>query len=563
MQTETGLREVASAILTGFDGYRSRYKAITSAASERFINADWQDVQDASQDRIRLYNKAKDDVCSQLSSMNLRLSDWASVKSDYVTLVKSKSDAAFAGTFFNSVFRKINARANLDDRYAFVSTDPMGELDSFDGLMVHCYRDTSLAVIVRQALLGSELADVLADIDGDVQRIVERLVMRIPLLRDRHPLVLELIRQIFYRNKGAYLVGRLSIDQHTIPVAMALKHGEEGVIVDAFLWGESRLSVLFSFTRSYFMVEAENPIQVIDYLQLLLPAKKPWELLASIGFFKHGKTEFVRGYRRHLAESRDKFVVAEGIRGQVMMVFGLASYQTVFKVIKDRFPMTKTVSHDDVRNAYQLVKVHDRVGRMADTQEFHAFEIPRERFDEDLLEELCTVAADSVAIDGNIVVISHLYAERMMTPLNLYIQRCGDFQLSQVLDDYGYAIKDLAAANIFPGDMLLKNFGVTRHGRVVFYDYDEICYLTDINFREMPDAGEGGMAAEPWFEVGEYDVFPEEFPTFLFPDEEMQMRFRTNHADLFTVGGWQSIQERVRAGLISDIYPYPLREQLR
>jgi isocitrate dehydrogenase kinase/phosphatase len=245
-----------------------------------------------------------------------------------------------------------------------------------------------------------------------------------------------------------------------------------------------------------------------------------------------------------------------------MMVFGLSSYQTVFKVLKDKFPATKSVTHDDVKAAYKLVKTHDRVGRMADTQEFKYFQFLRSRFEDELVAELLKVAPASIEIHDDIITIKHLYTERMMTPLNIYVQWCSEFQLKQVLQDYGRAIKELAAANIFPGDMLLKNFGVTRHGRVVFYDYDEICYLTDVNFRKMPQRADEGMSAEPWFDVGEFDVFPEEFSTFLFPDDHMQSIFREFHADLFRPEGWIRIQEEVRANLMMDVFPYPDRMRL-
>lgn len=555
--------KVAERILQGFEFYQKQFWEVTLQARSRFLSRNWGHVQSASAQRIRLYNSIKNAVCAEVSAEALSLDDWRSVRRIYWAAVSERRDRERATTFYNSVYRRSHQRAHLHDDYAFVSALPAATSPPAV-VLTRTLHGVQFGDVVRQALSGCDIAEDLADIDDDVRRMSSRLAARIPLLRERHELVLELLTSVFYRNKGAYLIGKLSIDEHLIPVAIAMTHGTEGIRVDAFLWGESRLSVLFSFTRSYFMVDAEDPMQVVEYLQGLLPAKKKWELLTSIGYFKHGKTEFVRGYRQHLDHSEDLFVEAEGIRGQVMMVFGLASYQTVFKVMKDRFPATKSVTHDDVRRAYQLVKSHDRVGRMADTQEFHVFEFPRNRFDPGLLEELLRYCAASVKVEADKVVISHLYTERMMTPLNLYIQRCGDFELSQVIDDYGYAIKDLAAANIFPGDMLLKNFGVTRHGRVVFYDYDEICYLTDVNFRTMPGRQDGNAMgqAEAWFDVGEYDVFPEEFATFLFPDDDMQNRFRRHHADLFTAEGWQEIQTQVREGRISDVYPYPQQERL-
>ena len=195
---------------------------------------------------------------------------------------------------------------------------------------------------------------------------------------------------------------------------------------------------------------------------------------------------------------------------------------------------------------------------MADTQEFSSFVFPRSRFSEELLAELQKVAASSVTLTEEHVIVSHLYAERRMTPLNLYIKDKSDFELHQVLDEYGNAIKQLAAANIFPGDMLLKNFGVTRHGRVVFYDYDEICYLTDVNFRRIPAPRypEDEMASEPWYSVAANDVFPEEFKNFLFHSGKLKDIFCEYHADLFTAEYWEELQDNIRRERVLDVYPY-------
>jgi len=156
------------------------------------------------------------------------------------------------------------------------------------------------------------------------------------------------------------------------------------------------------------------------------------------------------------------------------------------------------------------------------------------------------------------VLIKHLYTERLMTPLNLYVETADDPALREALDEYGNAIKQLAAANIFPGDMLLKNFGVTRHGRVVFYDYDEICYLTDVNFRTIPEprTAEEEMAAEPWYTVGPADVFPQEFRRFLFGRPRIKQLFTQMHGDLFDPEYWRSLQQTIARGHVLDVFPY-------
>ncbi len=328
--------------------------------------------------------------------------------------------------------------------------------------------------------------------------------------------------------------------------------------MDTLICDEDELSVMFSFTRAYFMVLTDYPHALVDFLQILLPNKKRAELYASMGLHKHGKTVFYRDFLDHLSRTDDQFVIAPGTRGMVMTVFTLPSLQTVFKVIKDEFAPQKNITAQQVRDKYYVVKSHDRVGRMADTQEFQNLTFPVDRFDPELIDELRRLAPSSIEISGNEILISHLYTERLMTPLNLFIDTADEQALHDALDEYGNAIKQLAAANIFPGDMLLKNFGVTRHGRVVFYDYDEICYLTDVNFRDIPEprSPEDEMAAEPWYAVGPDDVFPEEFRRFLFGRRKIKRMFEEMHGELFEPSYWRGLQTAINDGQVMDVFPY-------
>src|SRR5690554_366944 len=257
----------------------------------------------------------------------------------------------------------------------------------------------------------------------------------------------------------------------------------------------------------------------------------------------------------------DRFVMAAGVRGMVMTVFTLPGFNTVFKLIKDRFSPSKSVSRATVIEKYRLVKRHDRVGRMADTQDFADFRFARDSFDPECLNELLEVAPSTVLLEGDSVLIRQCWTERRMTPLNIYLETASESQTREALLDYGLAIKQLAAANIFPGDMLLKNFGVTRHGRVVFYDYDEISYLTEINFREIPPPRypEDELAAEPWYSVAPNDVFPEEFPIFLFTDVQQRKMFTELHGDLFRASYWRSLQQAICEGKVIDVFPYKRR----
>ncbi|RMG77249.1 MAG: bifunctional isocitrate dehydrogenase kinase/phosphatase [Bacteroidetes bacterium] len=397
------------------------------------------------------------------------------------------------------------------------------------------------------------------DLDRDISRVVEKLTGF--LAQNQSPgnrVRLELLKAMFFRNEGAYIVGRLIVGRTMYPFILPLLHEAGGVYIDSLILDSNEASSIFSYHRSYFLVDVDIVSEMVDFLKSILPTKGLGELYNSIGFEKHGKTVFYRDLIRFLRQSEDTFVVAPGIRGMVMAVFTLPSYNVVFKVIKDRFEVPKKVTEAEVKQKYELVHQHDRVGRMTDFHVFENLRFERARFAPELLEELQEVAGSKVKISGDTVKITHLYVEKKLTPLNLYLEKATPEAAEKVIDEYGIAIKELAAANIFPGDMLLKNFGVTRLQRVVFYDYDEIGFLTDYNFRKIPESRDDfdEYSADPWFSVGPNDVFPEEFKRFLIGRKEIREIFYRLHGDLFDVDFWQKTQERLRRGELITVLPY-------
>jgi isocitrate dehydrogenase kinase/phosphatase len=395
------------------------------------------------------------------------------------------------------------------------------------------------------------------DIDNIMGVIIRYLAPRFDLTG--YDVEIQALEHHFYRNKGAYIVGRIAAGGQSMPFVLPILHNEIGaVFVDTVLFGSDKVSVLFSFTRSYFLVDASIPSQYVLFLQQLMPAKPISEIYSAMGYNKHGKTYFHRCAYRHMQSTKDQFNIAPGIKGMVMCVFTLPSYDFVFKIIKDKFTPPKDMTRQQVMDKYNLVKRWDRVGRMADTQEFTNLAFARERFSDELMAELMKVAPSVIEEHGKALVIKHVYVERRMTPLNLYLQGCTEGQLVDVMDEYGNAIKQLAAANIFPGDMLLKNFGVTRHGRVVFYDYDEIQLLTDCNFRKIPEPRTEAeeMSSKPWYTVGPNDIFPEEFRLFFSGNQRARKVFDRLHSDLYEASFWQGVQEQIRRGHVGDFFPY-------
>jgi isocitrate dehydrogenase kinase/phosphatase len=239
-------------------------------------------------------------------------------------------------------------------------------------------------------------------------------------------------------------------------------------------------------------------------------------------------------------------------------VFTLPSYPYVFKVIRDDIAASKDTDRAKVKAKYWLVKHHDRVGRMTDSLEYSNVAFPRDRFSDELIAELAAVAPSEIEFDGDHVVVKHLYIERRMIPLNLYLEDAGDDERAYVMREYGDALRELARVNIFAGDLLFKNFGVTRFGRVVFYDYDEIDYLVDCNFRTSPppppDWDE--MSGDIWYPVARNDVFPEEFETFLLTDPKTRACFRAVHADLLDPKWWRAVQDEIRSGRLVEVLSY-------
>jgi isocitrate dehydrogenase kinase/phosphatase len=573
MSQQRPAADIAQMILDGFDDYRDHFREITNGARARFEQAQWQETQRASAARISLYEEKVAEVTGRLrqtfsDEQLLDIDLWPLAKSAYIGLIDLRNDDELAETWYNSIFCGLFSHDQISDGCMFIHTTRPSLRAHERTPQTRSYQPRGdLNRALRQIFTDYSYHVPFEDLDRDLDKLEQQLRANLPdwVCKDQD-LTIELFSSTLYRNKGAYLVGRIFTPDEQWPLVFPLLHREgQGILIDTLITDEAEVSIIFSFTRSYFMVRVEIPAEFIGFLKRILPGKHIAELYTSIGFYKHGKSEFYRSLINHLANTDDKFVMAPGVRGMVMSVFTLPGFNTVFKITKDRFSPSKNVDHNTVIEKYRLVKSVDRVGRMADTQEFSDFRFPLAKFDPECLAELLEVAPSTVEIEnGGTVLIRHCWTERRMTPLNIYLEHANEAQVREALEDYGLAIKQLAAANIFPGDMLLKNFGVTRHGRVVFYDYDEISYLTEVNFRRIPPPRypEDEMSGEPWYSVGPNDVFPEEFPRFLFVDLGQRRLFNQLHGDLFTAEYWQSLQEAIRAGKVIDVFPYRRKADL-
>ena len=568
--------DIAQALIEGFDRHYTLFRQTSAEAKQRFEQADWHGQQRAQAQRIEFYDKRVEEAAERLEreflASLLSSETWQQVKLYYIGLLIEHHQPELAETFFNSVTTKILHRSYFKNDFIFVRPAVSTEyIENDEPAATPTYRayypsrDTLRETLVR-IVDHYQLKREFEDLGRDVEFVLGALQQQLGDVKLRANFQIQVLASLFYRNKGAYIVGKYINGFHETPFALPILHTARAqLVIDAVLFGEDELLLLFSFARAYFMVEMEVPSAYVQFLRSLMPRKPRWEIYNALGLQKQGKNVFYRDFLYHLRHSSDNFRIAPGIKGMVMLVFDLPSFPFVFKVIKDFYPPQKDTTREQIQGKYLLVKSHDRVGRMADTLEYSNVAFPLQRFEDELLAELKHFCPSLLEEEGDSLVLKHVYIERRMVPLNIYLQEASPEQVRHAVIEYGNAIKDLVSANIFPGDMLWKNFGITRNGKIVFYDYDEIEYLTDCNFRKVPEPrnAEEEMSGEVWYTVGPKDVFPETFEPFLLGNPQVRKVFMEHHPDLLDAAFWQGHKDRILAGHVHDVFPYDRDKRFR
>jgi isocitrate dehydrogenase kinase/phosphatase len=567
--TVTGVevaQRIADALLEGFDRHYRLFRTTSAQAKDAFDAGDWAAVQRLVKQRIRFYDERVleyvERLRTDLAAKQLDDSVWQEAKLRYVGLLVEHKRPELAETFFNSVTTRVLRRTYIHDDLIFLRAAVSTEYIPSDPPTYRSYYPTkpglpaTFVQIFGDFGWGRPFADLERDIDYVMQSLDEYGCRPVPATNFQ----VQVLSSAFYRNKAAYVVGKIVNGHEETPFVVPVLHDEAGrLALDTILLEQQSIDVLFSLSRAYFLVDMDVPSGYVHFLQTIMPTRPRSELYSAIGLAGQGKTLFVRDLRHHLHHSQDLFVEAPGTRGLVMHVFNLPSYPYVFKVIRDVFGPSKNTDRATVIEKFRLVREVDRVGRMAHTIEFTNLALPLARFAGELLEQLEELAPSAIEVDGENLIVKHCYVERRQTPLNLYLARAEPEQVEHVVREYGDAIRELAIANVFPGDLIWRNFGLTRYGRVLFYDYDEVEYLTDCAFRRIPQppTPEAELAEEPWYAVGRHDVFPEEFGPFLLGDERVRDAFLRYHEELLTPEFWQESQRRVAGGEIVDFFPYP------
>jgi isocitrate dehydrogenase kinase/phosphatase len=612
-------RAVGAAAARAYAAWDSDFRWATRRAGARFAARDWAGAEADAARRLALWYRwvdaAAGDARRYLGAAAGDRALWAAARDAYAGEVDGRGDAEVAESFYNSLARRVLRTPGLDPALHFVRparraggavtaaevaavARPLPVADGPEAtaraLLAVWRGPAPLSTpfdpprVAPPDLLGAGGAPAWpalaaapcdprwGDVGAEVARVARALAREADAALGGWPEAGDVAAEPFFRGQAAYLVGRLArggggaVDgpgARRCALVVALRHPAGGVEADAVLASEDEASVVFGFAWSYFHVEARRPRALVGYLASVLPRKRLDELYTAVGYHRHAKTELFRALHAHLHEARGGrapgFVRPPGARGLVMECVALPSMELVLKVIKDRFGAPKRTTRREVMERYQYVFVRDRVGRLADAQEFEGLVFRRRHFPEALLAELAATAPTAVRPEGDRVLVTHCYTERQLTPLDVYARTAAPDDAARAIVDYGQSIRDLAAAGIFAGDLLLKNFGVSRHGRVIFYDYDELAALADCRFRALPDLGDDeDFAPEPTYGVHEHDVFPEEFARFAVPQGPLRDAFVAAHGDLLDPGWWEATQRRLAAGELVETFPYPPARRL-
>lgn len=560
---------IANTILAGFNRHYQLFRKKTATAKSLFEQEDWVSIQQLGAERIQMYDTRVQEALDALHQYDLDVlhdDTWMQTKREYIALLVNHHQPELAETFFNSVMTKLLDKSYYNNQYIFLKPATSIEyIESETSSFVSFYpTHQGLRGCLKKMLNHFSWQRPFAHLNQDIANIL-RAARHYLQPQGEWPLLdlnlhIQVLNAPFFRNKAAYLMGQIIHGSHRYPFALPIvfNHRHQ-LVIDAAIFDPKQISVLFSFARAYFLVDMEVPSAFVRFLREMLPMRGLGDFYTLLGLHKQGKNIFWREFQRHLEHSQDKFILAPGIKGQVMSVFTLPSFPYVFKVIKDIFSGNKTCTREQVREKYLLVKKHDRVGRMADTLEYSGVVLPKSRCHAEMLEEMRQFAPSQIEEKDDMIIIKHVYIEHRLQPLNLFLQNATPEAKKAALIDYGYAIKELASANIFPGDLLYKNFGMTRFGRVIFYDYDEIEYMTDCQFRRIPPppSFEAEMSDEIWYPVHDGDVFPEEFAFFLLGNEDTKQVLMQYHEDLFHPEFWQNKKEKILRKEIEDFFPYP------
>lgn len=574
----------AAIILRAHRGYLAEFDAITAQARETFESRDWGRGARNADHRAGIYRTALDrtwrDVQRQFGDRALDREFWLAAREIYLERVFRDYDSDLALSFFYSTMR-----------IAFGAKDVPVEYDD-DGLAarshvwnprpvwdVYSASERELPQSIRTLLARQGFRTPLAGIENAAEVAAERLLRAWQReiddgkARDPHPRQLQMLKPVFFRDQEAYLAGKLRASHGELPVVFALRNDDRGITLDAVLTGkEDMRNILFISTRSTFHVRTDEYREVLAFLDTLAPERGHPAMCAVLGFTHPARVALNQALRRHLRETGERFAQVPGRTGMAMVVFAPPGFPYVFKVIRDHSPKPGWTGRGRVMDLYRWVHEMNRGRLMLDAWMYRNLHFPRRLFEDNIARELLRSAPHSVLLDGDTLVLRHVYAQRRVRPLNTFFDEVRDGALRvRAVDALGTFIKDLAAMGFFMGDCygLPFNTGLTHGFNVALFDFDDLGPLERYRFRETPPPpGEqdellwNSEVDGAWFSMAENDVLVDEWERFLGVPPELREYFRQRHGSLFTTEYWRDVQRRVAGGELHYVLPYPAERRL-
>ncbi len=560
---------LAAWILRAFDAYYEESRGIPDRAKQAFESRDHRESLRLSRRRLSIYSESIHALAPRIIERHPRLAQnnecWRRVEDAYLPMIEGRYEADLAYAFLNSVQRMIHQGEWQAVAYAFGQG---GGLRSDPGAQIYREFSTGPSILPETAIAILSVPDFATgyrEKDEDADLVAERINEWLGSAASGHRSAqsIQVIDAGFYRNRGAYLVGRLLLEGNELaPFVIALLNDDGGIFVDAVLLSETDSHNIFSSTLANFHVTKPYYHELAAFLHSIMPNRPIGLHYSTVGFNHVGKVAVMNELKAELAGTNERFERAVGFPGTVAICFSAPSSAYVLKVIRDRptdqYKWGKFEGVESVLDKYRRVHEINRTGSMLDNILYYNLRLQREWFDEALCQELLRDASDCVTSFEDSLVFKHLIAQPKMIPLPNYLETATAMDAEFVVENLGHCIKNNAAANIFNKDLDGRNYGVSKHLKVYLFDYDALEPFTEIKIRTNLDRIDGEEDIPEWFFEEGVIFLPEELASGLrINDRDLIRRFRSVHRDLLGVDYWQGVQNDLLAGKVPSISVYP------
>ncbi|MEO0911763.1 MAG: isocitrate dehydrogenase kinase/phosphatase AceK regulatory subunit [Pseudomonadota bacterium] len=552
-----GPESVAEVVLAAFDAYHARFALIPELAKRAFEARDWAGAVALSQERLAIFSISLEELGRVIGPVPRDVAFWAEVGAAVDRLVADRYEADLARAYFAALRRGVIGGAWaaewFDHPRVESAADFVARFRPGAEMTAEC-----VAEILQLPEIDAPFADLVSDAAAVAARIRETLPGALGAV--------EIVRAGFYRNRGAYIVGALEVAGVRHPLALALLHRPEGLIVDAVILKGSTMSHLFSSTLANFHVDVPQYHALVDFLHRLMPGRPHGQHYSTIGYNHVGK---IAVYRQIMGEMAGAvFDHAPGPRGSVALGFTAPDLPFVLKLIRDRptdqYKWGAFEGRAAVLAKYGIVHEYNRSGSMLDNIMYTDIALPAALFAEGFLAELLVEAGESVRREGADLVFAHLIVQRKLVPMPIFLEQCSAEDAEVAVIRLGQCIRNNAAMNVFNRDLDLRNYGVSSLRFVYLFEYDAVEPLTEVDVFTNAGREEGEEDVPDWFFESGPVFLPEELETHLrLPGRGLRRLFREAHGELLTKGWWDRMKGWLAEGRVPRVRTYPISTQLR